>query len=337
MVNAENWVVKSNALIESKGNFSPLELKVILGLISEIKLEDEAFKEYELSVEKMRNAVDSGNNAFYLEIKKACEKLVSKTITIEKEIDDDNPKKLKKKKSFLITSYLSSAEYADGEHKIKLCFDPKLKPYLLELQGSFTKYQLKNILTLKSQYSIRIYELIKPMEGTSHQKRNIELKILKDILGIGINEYPRFFDFEKRILKVAEKEISENTDIVVSYEKIKKGKNVHSIEFHVTEKDYVRTDQQIYYDQVGSDKVNEIRNRAQLLNIFSDTQIVKFYEIASERTDQLEHINRFEYMTLNYYYTLSKNPKNKAAYYKKALECDYADARKNMAKQKGLI
>lgn len=337
-MNAENWVVKSNALIESKGNFTALELKVIIGLISEIKIDDGDFKEYELSVEDLKKAIGTSTKNFYKELKKACEKLVSKTITIEKDIDEENSKKLKKRKSFLITSYLSSAEYTDGENKIKLCFDPKLKPYLLELQGSFTKYQLKNIFTLKSLYSIRIYELTKPMQGTSHQKRTMLLKDLKEVLGIEEKEYSRVYDFEKYVLKVAEKEISEKTDIVLTYEKIKKGKRVHAIEFNVSTKECVDAEERACYSDFICENAIEVRKHIPLPKTFSDSQVMELYEIASEKTEFLEHINRFQYMIENYKEMESKTGiKSKFAYYKKALEKDFASACLKYAQAEGQL
>ena len=332
-MNAENWVVKSNALIESRGSFTSLELKVIVGLISEIKIDDADFKEYEISVVEIKNAIESGNNAFYLELKNACEKLVSKTIVIEKEIDDENPKKLKKRKSFLITSYLSSAEYIDGENKLKVSFDPKLKPYLLDLKGNFTKYQLKNILTLKSQYSIRLYELTKPMEGTSQQKRTINLKELREILGLETN-YKAFKDFEKYVLKVAEKEISEQTDVVLNYKKIKKGKPIYAIEFNVRKKDYIRTEEDVYNE--NTDLADKIRNKIALSKTFSDSQIIELYEIAAQMTDDLHHIDRFEYLERNYLEVLEKKPVHLFAYLKKALQNDFADACEKKAYELGL-
>lgn len=329
MINKENWVVKSNALLLAKGNFTALERKVLLGLISTIKMEDEEFKEYEVSVTKMQEAIESKSNAFYEELKNACEKLISRTITIERELDIDDPKKLKKKKNFLITSYLSSAEYIEGEHKIKVCFDPKLKPYLLKIQGNFTQYQLKNAFNLKSTYSIGIYELIKYMDGIKTKNKIIEVKDLKEYLGIE-NNYKDFKDFEKYVLKVAEREITSYTDMNVSFTKIKKGRPIHAIEFHVSEKMYIKSDEEKFYEEAGKRSADEIRHRAKLPSSFSDKQIMEFYEIASERTDLLDHISRYEYMELNYIYTLKMNPSNKTAYYKKALFNDHADARKKL-------
>lgn len=333
---AENWVVKSNALIEAKGNFTALELKVLLGLISEIRLEDKDLYEYDLSVDEMQNLIGTSAKNFYSELRNACQKLSARTLTVESEIDSDNPKKMKKKKVFEIMNYLSYAKYIEGEKNIRIAINPYFKPYLLDLKGNFTKYQLKNILTLKSQHSIRIYELIKPMEGTSHQKRTFLLKDLREILGVE-NNYKSIIDFEKNVLKVAEKEISEKTDITLTYEKIKKGKPIHAIEFHVKTKEYVRTEQQAYYDEVGTESAPLIREKAGLPDTLTDAQVMALYEIASSMTEDLNHIDRFEYMRRNYVYTQDQKYKSLFGYYKKALENDYDKACLKVAKEKGLI
>ena len=44
---------------------------------------------------------------------------------------------------------------------VDLCFDPKLKPYLLQLKDQFTSIALQYAIQLKSLYAIRIYELLK--------------------------------------------------------------------------------------------------------------------------------------------------------------------------------
>lgn len=54
-------------------------------------------------------------------------------------------------------------EYVEGSGIVQVEFHKSLKPYLLQLQeyGNFTKYQINNVVNFKSQYSIRLYELLK--------------------------------------------------------------------------------------------------------------------------------------------------------------------------------
>lgn len=51
-----------------------------------------------------------------------------------------------------------------------------------------------------------------------------------------INEYKRFDHFEKRVLSEPLTEITKHTTFNVTYEKIKKGRSIDSIVFHITRK-----------------------------------------------------------------------------------------------------
>ncbi len=55
-------------------------------------------------------------------------------------------------------------------------------------------------------------------------------------------EYDRFFNFEKWILKEPVKEINAHTSFNVSYEKVKKGRSIDSIVFHIEKKPVARND-----------------------------------------------------------------------------------------------
>lgn len=336
-MDAENWVVKSNALIESKGKLTALERKIFLGLVSEVKIGDKDFKNYELDITNFKKLVDSNAKNFYSEVESACKSLTSRNITLKTILVENG----KKKNVIESMSYLAYAKYKTGDMSIQVQIAPALVPYLLELQTEFTKYQLKNVLAMRSTHAIKIYELVKQYQNTEQKKRTLELKDLKEFLGIA-EKYSAFKDFEKYVLKVAEKEISEHTDIVLTYKKIKRGRTIHSIEFQIFEKnkiyktEFEETFLEFQEQGLNLDNAKKIRQRISLPDSFSDMQICELYEIACERVSELEHIDPFQYMNLNFYYTLSKNPKNKFAYYKKAVEDDYAKACITLAKKNRL-
>ena len=60
-----------------------------------------------------------------------------------------------------------------------------------------------------------------------------ELRVLTDT----VTEYKRFTHFETRVLKTAIQEINEHTHYSVTYDKIKKGRTIDSIQFHITKKE----------------------------------------------------------------------------------------------------
>lgn len=109
-------------------------------------------------------------------------------------------------------------------------------PLMFEFKNKYFSYKLSNALRLRSVNQIRFYEVLKQYEkiGT----RILSVEELKDLLGIGKNEYPRFGDFKYRVLDPCQKALSEHTDIKFSYEphgKKGKGGKVLSLKFVIEE------------------------------------------------------------------------------------------------------
>jgi len=209
-------VVKDNKLIEAHFKLTKLEQHIVLSMVSKIHKDDVEFKRYKMPIKEFFGA-EYGSK--YEEMKNATERLMQKII------------KIKKEKSFLQVAWLSSAEYYEGEGIVELEFSPKLKPYLLQLKEKFTAYELANVIEFNSTYSIRIYELLKQYEKI--KSRNIELDELQKMMG---TEYKTFYDFKRKVIEIAERELKEKADIYFTYNPIKFGRKVNSIEFHIKTK-----------------------------------------------------------------------------------------------------
>ena len=120
-----------------------------------------------------------------------------------------------------------------GQVTIEVDCNHKLKPAFFDIaRNGYVRYQLKNIISLKSQYSVRLYPKLKdrPFGWT------VSVAELREIMGATAASYNVFKDFNKHCLQKAVKEINEITDITVTTENIRKGKSVVSIKFNVSEK-----------------------------------------------------------------------------------------------------
>lgn len=143
-------------------------------------------------------------------------------------------------------------EWNSYNNEVKIRFDIDIMPYLIELKQNFTQYALTDVMELNSKYSIIIYKWLcmhfnqyehyQNKGGRRHNQleeyRNPsipmnELRVLTDT----VTEYKRFTHFETRILKTAIQEINEHTHYNVTYEKIKIGRTIDSIQFHITKKE----------------------------------------------------------------------------------------------------
>lgn len=218
-LSGHNWVTKSNALIEKTYQLSVMEQKLILTLASLVQPSDEAFRPYQIKVSDFVQLLGLKSTGKYTEIRKIVQALQQKTLPIHTG------------QSLLDITWLSSAEYFHGKGYVELEFSPKLKPYLLQLKEKFTTYQLKNIIQLRSSYSIRLYELLKQYEPL--KQRTFTLDELREVLGIEPNKYKLFGHFKDKVLNVGMKELEEKTDLRFEFEQIKKGRKVTGIKFHI--------------------------------------------------------------------------------------------------------
>lgn len=214
----KNLVVKANKLNEARYKLSVQEQRVILTMISFIKQDDSDFKPYIFTVKDFAALVGITDKDIYGRVKEVTKSLVGRRITI-KESDGD-----------LHISWLSSAKYYDGEGRVELSFDPKLKPYFFALKHEFTRYQLKNTIRLKSVYSVRIYELLKQYQGIG--SRFLDLGDLRSILGISEDTFKLYGHFKATVIDRAQRELKK-TDIGFRYVPIKTGRRVTGIEFDI--------------------------------------------------------------------------------------------------------
>lgn len=113
--------------------------------------------------------------------------------------------------------------------------NPKLAPHIREDSSRFIRYKLYNTIFLKSFNQQRIYEILKQYERIG--ERTVTLEDLREYLSIGKKEYPVWYDFSSKVLKVAQKAIKECTDIAFEYEPIKKGRKVVSVKFIIKKND----------------------------------------------------------------------------------------------------
>jgi len=208
---------KSNLLIEASYKLTLVEQRIVMILASMIKQEDDEFKKYQLNIKEFAGLLDLKNKDEYSHVQSVTKKLLTRAFTI------------KMPGALLQIGWLSSAKYLDGQGIVELCFDPQLKPYLLQLKDRFTSYRLRNVIQLRSSFSIRIYELLKQYEKLG--ERTFLLETLREYLGLEESQYKLYGDFKRKIILVAQTELSEKTDLSFEFEEIKVSRRVGKIRF----------------------------------------------------------------------------------------------------------
>jgi plasmid replication initiation protein len=215
---------QSNRLIEARFSLTPNEQKLVIMMISLISWGDKDFQNYEIRVADFSKLLNLKNKNIYSQIKDILCRITSRTVFIKKE------------KGFLVSGWVSSAEYIERSGIIQLSFDKKLKPYLLELKSEFTKLNLFTVVQFKSSYTIRIYMLLKQYE--TFGVREFDLYEFRHNLGIKDTIYTEFKRFRARVINQAKKELDKKdkqgnfiSDITFQFEPIKSGRSIKRLRF----------------------------------------------------------------------------------------------------------
>ncbi|WP_251909772.1 RepB family plasmid replication initiator protein, partial [Lactococcus cremoris] len=172
-------------------------------------------------------------------------------------------------------------KWTDYHDEVTIRFSPEIIPYLINLKKNFTQHALSDLAELNSKYSIILYRWLsmnynqyehysvkggrREEQVEAYRNPSISIRELREMTDT-INDYKRFTHFETRVLKEPLEEINEHTSFNVSYDKIKKGRSIDSIVFHITEKR--RADDNSYKledKDYQSDKEEKSRNEADLL------------------------------------------------------------------------
>jgi plasmid replication initiation protein len=218
-------IVKRNDLIQKSRHHMDLqEQKIIMYMISKIKPSEMDFTEQIFSIAEFCRIIgadyDSGGN--YEHIKKTLGKLLSRFVWVTSE--DGSERSLR---------WVDKVVMSKRSGIVKLKIDEDLKPYLLDLQENFTRYNLIYTLAMKSQYSTRLYELLK-----SYQYKKYVIFGIEELKRLLFAEtYTRGNNFKQRVLDIATKEINKLGDISVTYELIKDGRKFAEVRFDIRPKD----------------------------------------------------------------------------------------------------
>ncbi|WP_082081891.1 replication initiation protein [Methylocucumis oryzae] len=222
-------VTQSNHLVEARYNLPLAEQRIILTMIARIQPDDEDFKPYHISIKELAEFMGIDKNSAYRECKKITHSLLTRVIEIAE------PGRV------LQVGWVSSAEYIEGSGTVNLSFDPLLKPYLLSLKGNFTSLKLEMILKFKSQYSVRLYSLLKQYHGFKNH-REVQIDTLREMLGLTKDTHKAYSDLKANILRPVQKELSEKADVYFDMDEIRMGRRVVAVRFNIHSRDIPKTD-----------------------------------------------------------------------------------------------
>lgn len=211
IINERNKIDKHYQLITARYKLSTVEQKLVLSIISLIRPTDSDFMNYQIPISQFEFLSENNNHQ---RLKKYCKEIMSKPL----EINDNG--------EWVLFNWFSHIRYR--KEMLECSVSPELKPYLLKLQENFKSYDLKYILEMQSEYSIRIYELLKKSEKMAYLE--ISLTELQDLLQVP-DSFKIYNRFKEKVLQPTSIEIAKYTDIYFEFQEIKPSRKVEKIKF----------------------------------------------------------------------------------------------------------
>ncbi|CCF03484.1 RepB family plasmid replication initiator protein [Streptococcus macedonicus] len=252
-------------------------------------------------------------------------------------------------------------EWTDYHDEVKIEFHREIMPYLINLKKNFTQHALSDLAELNSKYSIILYRWLsmnynqyehysakggrRAEQVESYQNPSISIKELR-IMTDTVNDYERFQSLETWILKKPLEEINAHTSFNVTYDKIKKGRSIDSIVFHIEKKrcaddnSYKLNDKMYQAEQAKKEETEDMLAIEAMKNKYTklllDNMLLNSYEMTDTAImaglqqhvyplyDELKDLHGIKAVQDHLSYVASKqeaySKRNIAKYLKKAIE-----------------
>ena len=216
-------VPKGKAQLKNMELYGLQESRFFLWVVSCIRKDDKELKTLVMPLQEFAEMAGISRQFIYREATNICANLMSIVVEIE-EVKENGKRKMNQ------FNMIDKAVHNEGEGTATITIHRDMAPYLLNLEGNYTEIKLTPFFLLKTKYGQRLYEILKA-NGWRNNYVEYEIEELRDLLRVGDKYQQRFSLFEKYVIETATNEISEKTDIRVTYEKIKKGRKIQSIKF----------------------------------------------------------------------------------------------------------
>ncbi len=251
---------KSNFIISSMYKSSLFENKIMAISLSRVQIDSESGKIFsKMKAGEIRKLLKTNAGSFYAQLDRAANHLTGKSIGMSNPVTQE----------FDYIAIITRATYRNSE--LTIYFNSDLKDYIYNIKNNFTWQQLPLMLSFKNLYAYRLYEILRsrayfpknmPHDEDSIFKISFPLAELKFNLGLADVDddnvkkilknkkhpdydmalevaqdkmFDRWCDFKLYVLEQAIEEINSNTDLIVDYKQLGKGRGgkVHQIDFYV--------------------------------------------------------------------------------------------------------
>ena len=318
-------VTQSNELVSARYALPLGEMRLLFTVISKIQPDDTKLTVYRIPVAEFADFLGVAKGSAYTEMKKITKSLVTRYVEIK------SPGRLTQ------TTWVAQADYIDGTGTVDVKLSEAMIPHLLQLKnGNFTQCKLIMLLSFKSQYTLRLYMLLKQKRDHNPRAKEYEFEIgeFRKQLGLSVAEdkatkteavelYSEYKNLKAWVLNPAKKEMAAKSDINFEYEEIRHGRSVAAIRFKVstTSLDVIqKADKQLSLD-LTAESSTDLDLLDTLMSFVPDQHRTKKAVRATIEAAEKQH--GFDYVKRNILYSNAHAAKNYAGYLNGALAIDY--------------
>lgn len=227
-MNNDLTISKANTFVEASYSMTLDEMRILALTLGTFNPQNPTRRDFEFTVDEFcKYFPEVDPKSAYTQIQKAIVKVARRDMVLR---DDE--------KMFVAVPFLTKRTYFKQEGRFLIEFHDELMPYISELHGKYTEYQLVNVVAFTSTHSIRLYELCSQYRDTGWRQTTIAE--LKDWLQIK-NKYDLYANFRRRVLEPAIAEINAKSDLLVSVEPIKRGRTIKALRFSISVKKEAKT------------------------------------------------------------------------------------------------
>lgn len=215
-------VLFENSLNRIAVNLSKLQRNLFYMVCSMVQPDHTAETVYEISATELM--ARTGDKVNYARLREQTLQLIQPkefVMPSDRKDKEGNPRK-----NILQTGLFASAMYLEGEGTVQLTISAHVRPFILNFSqklkgGNFSQLDVDLVLALRSKYGQAMYQQLTQWRYHADKGHTYMLEELKTLLGVidkdGFDKYKKWADFDKAILKPAQKDL-EKTDMQFTYE-----------------------------------------------------------------------------------------------------------------------
>ncbi|EQF29664.1 initiator Replication family protein [Clostridioides difficile CD160] len=227
---APKVLMKNNVLIHAKYSMTLNENRLFLLILYNLQKScDDGSMKCQFKCEDLKGIIKKTNDRTKKNIEELLNSLSNKKIDFVELLEDNTQNKGKYN---IVTGYLFIEKTQSFEVECSQTIHTLLTKYL---ETGYTPLNLAVLFSLRNYYAQRLYDLIRIWSGTK-QVINYKVQAIKEYLMIE-ESYKEYGNFKRRVLIPAIDALNETEYFNISYEELKIGRKVDSINFIVEDLD----------------------------------------------------------------------------------------------------